>query len=359
MYCQIQLYMIDTGKRLFYMFLTGSALMHCLFIFVLKPYMRENDVKSDTERINVSLGPSWRQTVGEPASKRGGVQYAEACNLLGEHKFEEAVELFNGYLKQSDPSVRTDVLLKRADALMGMNEYDQAEEDLKEVIKEGKHGATPLLYSAVLYHNLDQDEDAYKALKGAYSMNPDLENDPYFTDRMEKNYNRNAALADFYTIAGKIAHDAGHSEEGLQYIDKAIEKGAVTSVSSLAYLEKALIYFKNEKYDEARKYAKVWLEKYAPNPIISVESNENFSDAYMMLGDYTQALGYINKAIRIRSDFPGFYINRGRIFVMKGDYNAAREDFAKARSLGDRGESYDAVELKRLESLILKMEKSR
>lgn len=352
-------YMVDTGKKAFYLFCIGSILMHCLVIFVLKPYMEAKKKTKGAMEIKVTLGPPKSQTISEPAEKAGGEQYAEACSLLGEHKFEQSVKLFSSYLKNGDPSVRTDVLLKRADALMGMNEYDQAEEDLREVIREGRHGATPLLYSAVLYHNLDQDEDAYKALKDAYSINPDLENDPYFTDRTEKNYDKNAALADFYTIAGKIAHDAGHSEEGLRYIDKAIEKGAVTPVSSLAYLEKALIYFKNEKYDDARKYAEIWLEKYAPDHITNVESNENFSDARMMLGDYAKALDYINKAIRIRPDFPGFYINRGRIYLMKGDYSAAKGDFSKARSLGDKGESYDAVELKRLESLMQRMEKGK
>jgi tetratricopeptide (TPR) repeat protein len=336
--------------------------MHCLIIILIKLPSENTREALNSSALKISLSdPLNNSESGSkiPSGKPGGEEYARACALLGEHKYEKSVELFDNYLKNGDPSVRHEVLLKRADALMGMNEYDLAEEDLKEVIKEGKNGATPLLYAAVLYHNLDQDGDAYKSLKAAYSINPDLENDPYFTDRTEKNYDKNAALSDFYTIAGKIAHDAGHSEEGLQFIDKAIQKGSFSPISSLAYLEKGLIFFKTQRYAEAGENARIWLKKYAPDPIINIESYENFSDAYMMTGNYKKALEYINKLIEAKPDFPGFYINRGRIYLIKGDYGAARTDFEKVRSLADRGESYDAVELNRLNALLKKLEKSK
>lgn len=355
--------------RVFSTFLGISLALHILFLVFFNGTIlsqRETIVRRDVAGISLVPPQSlqsqhqWGEKINPHKGKEdnhqkgsGDKQYVEACSLLGEHKYDESIALFNSYLeKHRDGDEKYDALVKRADAYVGLNEYDKAEKDLKEVIGKGKKGATPYLYLAIMYHSLDRDAEAYEALKKAYQLNPDLENDSFFNDRTEKNYNKQAALADFYTIAGKIAHDAGHSEEGLKYIDLAIKIGPLSPISSLAYLEKALIYFKMERYDEAKKYAQIWLDKYAPPTIIAIESHENFSDAYMMIGEYDKALEHINDLIKLKPGFAGLYINRGRIYLRMGDYDSARKDFAMVRKIAYSGESYDAVELARLEKLL-------
>ena len=55
-----------------------------------------------------------------------------------------------------------------------------------------------------------------------------------------------------------------------------------------------------------------------------------------MQGEYGRAIGEFNQAIRFNPSFALAYNNRAIAYHSKGDYDQARRDFNKARSLNPR-----------------------
>ncbi len=252
----------------------------------------------------------------------------------------------------SDPE-KAEWLMKRAGGYIGLKNFKEAEADLREVIKIGKMGATPYLMLAVrVYSENEEDAKAWECLEKAFKIMPDIEKDPFFivnnNGKMEKSDSR---VARFYMVGGILANDLGHYEKGLELFTKAISYGDIDDALHLALLEKAMILFKLEKYDEAKKLAKQWLDMKIYDKPDHYIAYQELADANMMAGNYDTAIEYIDKAIGMKPDDFGFYINKGRIYFRKGDYKKARQCLAVTRK-HSAGEKWDFVELNRLEKLL-------
>jgi len=152
-------------------------------------------------------------------------------------------------------------------------------------------------------------------------------------------------------VVGILANDLGHYKKGLELFTKATSYGDIDDALHLALLEKAMILFKLEKYDEARKLAQQWLDMKIYDKPDHYIAYQELADANMMAGNYDTAIEYIDKAINMKPDDFGFYINKGRIYFRKGDYKQARQCLAVTRK-HSAGKKWDFVELNRMEKLL-------
>jgi tetratricopeptide (TPR) repeat protein len=248
---------------------------------------------------------------------------------------------------------KADWLMKRADANTGLKKFGEAQADLEEVIKMGKMGATPYLFLAVrIYSEIEEEQKAWDCLEKAFVVNRDIEKDPFFKTRVNGKLTTSPVnLAKFYMTSGIIAHDTGHYEKSLDFLAKAMDYGDIDESLHLAILERAMVNFKLEKYDEAKKLAGQWLSRKVydkPNHYIAFQE---LADANMMAGNYDAAIEYINRAIKMKPDDYGFYINKGRIYLIKGDNQEAQRCFSITRKHSS-GKRWDFTELERLEKLL-------
>lgn len=279
-----------------------------------------------------------------------------ALKQLIKGNFNEAAEKYSEYLeKYPNAPDRDDILMNRADAYIGAQRYKEAEKDLKEVIESGKKGATPYLCLGMrVYVEMEEDQKAYECLKKAFELREDIEKDPFFIRFQDgKPIISKSAIANFYMVAGILSHDLGHYEDSLKYLARAMDFGDIDPALHLAILERAMANFKLERYEEAKKFAKQWLNKKVYKKPDHYRHFQELADANMIVGNYDEALNYINKAIQMKPDDFGFYINKGRIYLMMKDYKSAGECFAITRKHLSKGK-WDIIELERLEKLMKK-----
>ena len=75
----------------------------------------------------------------------------------------------------------------------------------------------------------------------------------------------------------------------------------------------------------------------------------NYGSAYIKKGDYDRAIGALNTAIDLKSDYADAYHNRASVYIHKGDYDRAIEDYSTTIKLkpsyvevyNHRGIAYD------------------
>jgi len=65
----------------------------------------------------------------------------------------------------------------------------------------------------------------------------------------------------------------------------------------------------------------------------------------MRLKDYSKAMEYVNRAIRIKATYDGAYVTRGEIYIRLGELAKAKKDFQKAIKLGcDESKVFDLLD---------------
>lgn len=305
---------------------------------------------------------------------------SEAQRLMNEHKFTEAAMRLTIYLENyATEADRDEILLKRADAYIGyieqrtdmpgfmnLKEYKLAEADLKEAARRGKSGATPYLMMATqLYCGNDLDEKAYKALKEAYKIRSDVENDPFFiTYEKGKPVRSPQKQAEFLTLSGSICEKVGQYGEAIERYNKAVAMNnkhnypIYSSTEILredALLYRARAYFKTGNYEKAREDASEWLKKYKPAEVEHPEECENLAWANLMTGNYDEALRLANMLIEKDPEYYGTYTFIGCVYLTKGDYKEARRNLEIVRkNFKSPKYRYDLTELQRLERLLRK-----
>jgi tetratricopeptide (TPR) repeat protein len=300
---------------------------------------------------------------------------SEASRLMNEHHFQEAAARLTVYIENyADENDMDEMLLKRADAYIGyieqrtdmpgfsnLTEYKLAEADLKEAARRGKTGATPYLMMATqLYCGNDSDEKAYNALKQAYKIKPDIENDRFFiTYEKGKPVRSPQKQAEFFTLSGSICEKVGKYDEAVERYNKTIDlndKNRYPIYSSTeilrddALLYRARAYFKMGDPEKARRDASQWLEKYKPSDAEHPEDCENLAWAYLMTGNYEEALKFGNRMIELNPEYYGTYLFLAAVNIEKGDYNEAQSCINLVnRHIHDGKFRYDMTELHRLE----------
>jgi len=126
--------------------------------------------------------------------------------------------------------------------------------------------------------------------------------------------------SDLHNNKGRILGKLGNFVMAIECFDKAILFGG----DKVEYLVNKAFVLK--KINQINRALDLYLESYrmdANNAIIAF----NISNTYLELGQYVDALVYINKAIEINPTFPNAYFNRAKIYTDMGFIEKAIEDY--------------------------------
>ena len=126
---------------------------------------------------------------------------AEAEILIGEERFEEALDVFNVAIERDS---HPDLLYSRAMLAEKINRFDILESDLMSIIEKDPNNATAL--NALGYTLADRGErleDAYNYIKRAYKLSP---RDFYILDSM-----------------GWVLYRLGRLDESIDFLQKALD----------------------------------------------------------------------------------------------------------------------------------------
>jgi len=114
----------------------------------------------------------------------------------------------------------------------------------------------------------------------------------------------------FYAGMGRALTGLGLHEEGLEYLDEAIELG---DTSPYTYLEKGDILYNMKRYDEA-------ISAYEAIPALNERMSdpyERIGQIYVKKGEYETAITYFDKAIQTANnfDYDDDYALQGKAFA--------------------------------------------
>ena len=236
----------------------------------------------------------------------------EAINLMNQKKYDEALKVIS---KAIDIEPRDDLLTKRADIYKSMKKRKEAEKDLLEALKiSERDDRKALIYAqlADVYNSMDENDKSLEAIKELEKLEAGLPDDAF------------KELPVVYSTMGTVLCDHGEYDRAIKFFDKALTK--YPDETRLFY-ERGYAYFYKGDREKARADVNKWLKT---NPTAEdAESLRSLANAYMIMGAYDKALGYINKAMEKDPEDIGYPADRAEIYIMMGNKKAAAADIEK------------------------------
>lgn len=278
--------------------------------------------------------------------------YKELNSSDPEQIIENATIIIN---TDTNPENLEEALLTRAEAYITLMKDEKAEKDIRQLIDLNTKKITPYIILAELLSEHERDEESYKIIAKIFQLTDNIEEEQYFKD--ESGNLIVDKMAEFYIQAGKIAHDYGQYQESINYFTRVLELKPNPNKTQNALIERGLSYYKAKEFEKAKADALQWLAQRKMD-LDHPEEYEELSDAYLMAEEYDKALEAIDTALKKAPWDYGYFINRGRINIAKGDFAAARNDFAVVyEKKSAPGGPWDFLELNRLEMLLEEKEK--
>jgi tetratricopeptide (TPR) repeat protein len=242
----------------------------------------------------------------------------EAINLMNAKKFDEALKVINRAIELSP---RDDLLTKRADIYNSTKKFSEAEKDLKEALKVSERDdRKALIYGqlADIYNSMGEDDKSLEAAREFEKLESDLPPDAF------------RELPVVYGTIGIILADAGEYNKAITCFNKDLAK---EPDKVKLFFERGYALYQIGDKEKAAADMKKWLKT---NP----QDKKDIGIAYMVLGEYDNALKYINEAIKNKPDKTAYYNDRAYIYILKGDRESARKDleFIKSKYSADHWE---------------------
>ena len=276
----------------------------------------------------------------------------KAQEFLGRGEWASALSFYREVLNQ-DPE-NTDALLNKAVCLFKTEKLDDCQRVLDKLLRDNSLLPKAYQLRGHVYFNKTMYEFALKEVNKAIEIN-DLMEDPTKRVEQEKNYQIQGMILQ---VKGKIAKALESYEKALQVnpnYTNAMNNRALC-LKDLKRFEEALSIFNkliDELQQEDDKYynnrgtvheemGNFELAKSDYEKALSLLTSQQTSDAKIFInlaillnrqGDATQALHYIDDAIRIDPHEAMSYFNRGVIFAEQKKYTESLEEYGKALAL--------------------------
>ncbi len=256
-------------------------------------------------------------------------QLSRAKELMLEEKYEEAVALINGIIRE-DPDV-IDAYFTLGNLYFKKREFQKALDGFFQVLEKRPGDAFTIINIANSYMGMGDLEEAERFVMSVVdSIPPDSQ--VYYIIGNIKNLKeeRNEAIhyykeciklnpssASAYSALGGVYVSQKRLDDAEQYLQKAYE---INPAMRNLHYNLALLYEEKGDLSRAIDEYKAELENIPHN----FKACFNLSRVYRMLGNVLEEENHLNKTIEINPNFPMSYFYLARIYLNRGEnYNQA------------------------------------
>ena len=252
---------------------------------------------------------------------------------LGPHfeKGKDHLKAFGYYMQSGDKAAE---LFSKEDALFY---YEKA--------LEQTHIAEPAEGQLIKLHNCLGD--AYSSA-AQYSLAVE-----HYNQSLKYDKGDSCRISGVYRKIGHIHQNQGHYEKAHEYFDLSLDLigGCNEFEAALTYLFKSMVFFRENKFDDAEK-----ISESALNILLKYEDKYHLAEAYNNLGNicsstnqYAKSHHFYTECIKIReeiNDQPGLaavYNNIGNLFQIENDLDKAIDSYTRSLSLCEKTGNYHGL----------------
>ena len=258
--------------------------------------------------------------------------------------YKDAINWFNKALKLD--STRGDTYYKRAKSFVQIQNFTEAEKDLKIADSLGFSDNEMPFYWGVVHFEKGRYETAISFLEQALEQG--LQNNSFFIYLAEtyKHLDKQKLALQFYEKALEKAEPEQKNEVYFLRANYFSEKEEWSKAHKdldvilasqprfwQAYKLKAEIYFRQEKDKECIDYLSQYFQRIPDKKKIIAEDYSLLALCYAHLKQFPQAIDAIGKAIGLNKENPEFYFERATYYVQQKNYSKALLDAEKAIEL--------------------------
>jgi len=167
-----------------------------------------------------------------------------------------------------------------------------------------------LLEKANQLFNEQKYDEALASLEQFLEKNPDV-------------YQAYLNIADCYREKGELDKAIEEYNRVLEQAKKDELQGKETTAKALAGIGEC--YLKKEDFEKAQNYFKQSIESYPENEILAY----NVGEIYFSNQKIGEAIHYFELSTQIKPDWAPPYLKLGYVYLNKGDYEKAKENFNK------------------------------
>jgi len=215
--------------------------------------------------------------------------------------------------------------LERAQQLVTLQRYKEAEKELRSVLSQDPNNTTGLALLAICFYELDKLKEAIEAIQNAIGKEPDNDHLLYLQalfylkdDKLKdaENFIRNAIAfnphsADYFGLLSAIKLEQKDWKQALEYADKglAIDPDNLQSLNA-----RSTALYKLDKKDEAYATIQEALHKDPENEF----THTNLGWSLLEKGDHKKALEHFREALKLNPE--NAYAKAGMVQGLKAIY---------------------------------------
>ncbi len=244
-----------------------------------------------------NLGEEGEEVLINVESQIPAIYYQIATELYREKKIDEAIEKFNETIEIADKYNDDDVKQKASKAITqlyyvkGATSYKQenftdALDNFKKAVETGPDNTKAYYMVAVVYKNLDDDDNLFKAAKKSAEVAKANNDNKYYE-------NSRKLASDYFLVKANSAKTSKKNDEAVKYLKNSLE---FDSENTTTYFLLSQVYNAQSKWDESIESANKAMEYEKDIPEEKAKIYYELGNAFSGKGENSNACDAYKKA---------------------------------------------------------------
>ncbi len=297
-----------------------NLMLTLMLIFFLSGCVRESAPSKGVGNVQGNVN---RHRRASPKQRKSSLYFSKALKFMQAKEYEQALKMINRALSYSKEPI---MYRARAEIYLNMGEYEKAEKNLRlALIRKPTNLEKFMIYSCLLAieDRRGNVEGKAKVLKQLLDLEPSID------VNKKRGYKNNVKKEVAFVLyhMGLTLSDFREYQDAISRFEKSIKLYSGVKNETSILLDLADVYYNLNNLEQARKYAKEWLEIQKNKPPEKKTMHlEDMAVAYKILGNYPKSIKYITEALNIDHEEYERYLFRASIYQMAGDNDSAIKD---------------------------------